>query len=79
MRKSLRSILEEIFMSIAALTAAVTQLSTDVNTLIALQANSVPQAQVDAATASVTAIDQSVQAAIAAESPAPAAPAPAAS
>ena len=62
-------------MSIAALTAVVNQLSTDVTALIALQANSVPQAQVDAVTAQVTTIDQSVQAAIAAESPAPAAPA----
>ena len=66
-------------MSVAALTTAVNQLSTDVTALITLQANSVPQAQVDAVTAQVTTIDQSVQAAIAAESPAPApTPAPAA-
>jgi len=65
-------------MSIAALTAVVNQLSTDVSALIALQANSVPQAQVDAVTAQVTTIDQSVQAAITAESPAPAPAAPAA-
>ena len=65
-------------MSITALAAIATQLSTDVASLIALQTNSVPQAQVDAITAQLTTVDQSVQAAIAAESPAPAAPAPAA-
>ncbi len=66
-------------MSITALAAIATQLSTDVASLIALQTNSVPQAQVDAITAQLTTVDQSVQAAIAAESPAPApTPAPAA-
>ena len=66
-------------MSITALAAIATQLSTDVASLIALQTNSVPQAQVDAITAQLTTVDQSVQAAIAAERPAPApTPAPAA-
>jgi predicted extracellular nuclease len=76
--RTFRNLLEELIMSTAALASAVTQLSTDITALIALQANSVPQASVDAITAQVTTIDQTVQAAIAAESPAPAAPAPAA-
>jgi predicted extracellular nuclease len=77
--RTCRNLLEELIMSTTALTAAVTQLSTDITALIALQANSVPQSSVDAITAQVTTIDQSVQAAIAAESPAPApTPAPAA-
>jgi phage shock protein A len=74
-----REWLEEIRrlrMSIDALNAAITQLGTDVATLIAQGANSVPQAQVDAATANVTALDATVKAAI---TPAPATPAPAAS
>ncbi len=52
-------------MSIAALTAAIQQLSTDVAALIAQGATSVPQSDVDAATASVTALDATVQAALA--------------
>ena len=70
--RTFRNLLEELIMSIAALASVATQLSTDITALIALQANSVPQASVDAITAQVTTIDQSVQAAIAAESPAPA-------
>ena len=77
--RTFRNLLEELIMSITALAAIATQLSTDVASLIALQTNSVPQAQVDAITAQLTTVDQSVQAAIAAESPAPApTPAPAA-
>ena len=77
--RTFRNLLEELIMSITALAAIATQLSTDVASLIALQTNSVPQAQVDAITAQLTTVDQSVQAANAAESPAPApTPAPAA-
>jgi hypothetical protein len=77
--RTFRNLLEDLIMSITALAAIATQLSTDVSSLIALQTNSVPQAQVDAIAAQLTTVDQSVQAAIAAESPAPApTPAPAA-
>ena len=64
-------------MSVDALNAAVSQLSTDVQALIAQGQNSVPQAQVDAATAAVTALDATVKAALPAPAPAPT-PAPAA-
>ena len=75
---------EELTMSTVALEAAITQLNTDVASLITLQEGSVPQADVDAATAQITTLDASVQAAIAAATPAApaapaAAPAPAAS
>lgn len=56
--------LEKLIMSTAALEAAITQLTTDVNTLISNSANSVPQSQVDAATAQITALDATVQTAI---------------
>ena len=60
-------------MSVDALNAAVAQLSTDVQALIAQEqatsAGSVPQAQVDAVTATVTALDATVKAAL---TPAPA-------
>jgi hypothetical protein len=68
----------EFIMSTQALEAAITQLNTDVATLVTLSAASVPQADVDAATAQITTLDASVQAAIAAATPAPAASAPAA-
>ena len=70
---------EELTMSTVALEAAITSLNTDVATLITLQEGSVPQADVDAATAQIVTLDASVQAAIAAAQPAaPAASAPAA-
>lgn len=55
-------------MSITALNAAIAQLQTDVNTLEAQNANTVPQADVDAATTAVQAIDATVVAAIAPKS-----------
>jgi hypothetical protein len=65
---------KEILMSTAALESAIAQLNTDTASLIALAEASVPQASVDAATAQVTALDTTVQAALAALAP-PAAPA----
>jgi len=56
--------LERILMSIDALTAAISQLSSDVSALIAQGANSVPQAQVDAATSAVNSLDSTVKAVI---------------
>ncbi len=73
-QREVLELIKEIKMSIAALQAALTQLSTDVATLIAQEANSVPQSQVDAVTASVTALDATVVAAITPPA-APAAPA----
>jgi len=64
-------------MSTAALEAAITQLNTDTASLITLAEGSVPQADVDAATAQVTALDTTVQAALAALAPPAPAPAPA--
>jgi len=61
-------------MSVAALQAIATKLSNDVATLIAQEANTVPQADVDAITDSLTTLDNSVVAAIT-PAPAPAAPA----
>jgi hypothetical protein len=61
-------ILKEINMNFVAFTAAITQLSTDIQALIAQGAGG--QAQIDAATASVTALDATVKAAL----PPPAAP-----
>ena len=63
---------EKIIMSTQALEAAITQLNTDVASLITLSETSVPQAEVDAATAQITTLDASVQAAITAATPAPA-------
>jgi hypothetical protein len=62
-------LLRRLIMSVDALNAAVAKLSTDVDTLIAQGANSVPQAAVDAATAAVQAVDAKV---VAATTPAPA-------
>jgi hypothetical protein len=64
-------LLREIKMSVDALNSAISKLSTDVNSLIAQNAASVPQSQVDAATAAVSAIDATVSALL------PPAPAPA--
>lgn len=64
---------EKIMADLTALNAAIAQLSTDANALVAaLSASGGDQAAVDQATASIQAIDQSIQAAL---PPAPAAPA----
>jgi len=75
--EQLTKTIKELIMSTTALTAAITQLSTDIATLVQLAENSVPQAQVDAVTATVIALDQTVQTAMNTINPpaAPAAPA----
>lgn len=60
---------KEITMSVNALQTALSQLATDTASLIALAEVSVPQAEVDTIAASVTALDGTVQAAIAAINP----------
>lgn len=59
-------------MAIDKLNASIATLSTSVDSLVALEAGNVPQAQVDAAQVAVDAINTKVQAVV---SPAPAAPA----
>jgi len=51
-------------MSIDTLNANISQLSTDIQALIAQGVNSVPQSQVDAAAANVAALDATVKAAL---------------
>ena len=71
--------LEKIMGDLTALNAAITQLTTDVGTLITDASGTSDQAAIDAATSNVTALDAQVQAALAADAPpAAAAPAPAA-
>jgi hypothetical protein len=78
--RELIEVLKGLKMSIVALNADIATLSTNVGLLIAQGANSVPQAQVDAADAAVVAINATVTAALTPATPAPAAPAtPAAS
>ena len=60
-------------MAIDKLNASITALNTSVDSLIALEAGSVPQAQVDAAQVAVDAINTKVQAVV--NPPAPVAPA----
>jgi hypothetical protein len=61
-------------MAITQLNTDIATLSTNVAALIAQQANSVPQSEVDAADAAVNTINATVVAALAPASPAPAAP-----
>lgn len=72
--------LERMIMSTLLLTNAITNLSADVQALVAKGANTVPQSDVDAATAAVVALDAVVQSALtpAAVVATPAAPAAAA-
>lgn len=56
-------------MSVDALNASVAKLSTDVDSLIAAGANTIPQSAVDAAQAAVDAVDAKVVAALPAPPP----------
>ncbi len=59
-------------MAIDALNASIAELAKNVGALIAAEANTVPQAQVDAAQAAVDAVNATVVAALPAPAPAPA-------
>ena len=73
--RELLDVLKELTMSVTQLNADIATLSTNVGLLIAQGANSVPQAQVDAADAAVNAINATVTAALTPATPAPTAPA----
>jgi outer membrane murein-binding lipoprotein Lpp len=62
-----RELLEKIMGDLTALNAAVSQLQTDVDTLISDFTAASDQSEIDATTANVTALDTAVQSAIGAQ------------